>query len=374
MQAVAIAEAMPAGREGRLAEGIEPSRSVRLGLGPAPISHQQTGIGQCQCKCHVMPCNASRGHAVLLPPCPVPFDNNNGDDGPLESNSSFLGVLSLSLLTSVDSKNERFSNILAVCTVLCNIRLLIAARHGCKAHHASPDQPGHSSTSTCEPRTADNSSESPVPGTCLIIGRARQSRLRPGSRCSQYFFSLPFFCFKAPRSRVLFDLKRQNIVGDGHCLLAADFKAGVLCQLVLRCTCQRGSERGSRSRDATPWSRPTAVLLRYSLVNCVGSARDLDFPRLSDIVIGRPRPRAHSWSFGAACPKFDILVCALLFLLVCSQGLECSTALRSSTSHCHDPAVVILASSANKPTVLRSWWVETGADEYGRSSVERRLT
>lgn len=111
----------------------------------------------------------------------------------LESNSSFLTVLSLSLLTSVDSKSERFSSLLPVCTVLCNIRLLIAARYGCKAHYASPEQPGQSSTLTCEPRTADNSSESPVPGTCLIIGRARQSRPHPDSQCSQSVVFLFFF-------------------------------------------------------------------------------------------------------------------------------------------------------------------------------------
>lgn len=65
-----------------------------------------------------------------------------------------------------------------------------------------------------------------------------------------------------------------------------------------------GHDRG----DGTPWSRPTAVLLRCPLANCVGSARDLDLPLLSDIVIGRPRPRAQSWSFRATCLKFEVFV------------------------------------------------------------------
>lgn len=88
--------------------------------------------------------------AVLVFPPRVQFDSTIIMEtmAPLESNSSFLTVLSLSLLTSVDSKNERFFETLAICTVLCNIRLLIAARYGWKAHHASPGQPGQSSTLT----------------------------------------------------------------------------------------------------------------------------------------------------------------------------------------------------------------------------------
>lgn len=72
MQAVAIAEAMPADWPGRLAEDVDPSRSVRLGLGPAPISLAPADWNWAMPM--PMPCNAMqcqpRPCAGLSPPCP----------------------------------------------------------------------------------------------------------------------------------------------------------------------------------------------------------------------------------------------------------------------------------------------------------------
>lgn len=252
MQAVAIAEATPAGRDGRLAEGIYPGRSVRLGSGPAPISHQQTGIGQCQCKCHVMPCNPSRGPCWPCWPCwpcapRVQFHSTiiMETTGPPRVEQLIPDCPVTVTPDQCGFKNERFSSLFAVCTLLCNIRLLIAARHGCKAHHASPDQPGQSSTLTCEPRTADNSSESPVPGTCLIIGRPRQSRPRPQTHnaVSKFVFLFPLPpClgrFQSHRPRAFFDLEAAKHSEERALSACCAFQSRAsLCQLVLRCTCQ----------------------------------------------------------------------------------------------------------------------------------------
>lgn len=74
MQALAIAEAVPAGKPGRLADWLwapNPKPINEAWLGPQRLSpwRQQTGIGQCQYQCHVMPCNASRGRVLVFPPC-----------------------------------------------------------------------------------------------------------------------------------------------------------------------------------------------------------------------------------------------------------------------------------------------------------------